>query len=181
MRLIHETCGRLIAEATGGDAAVSSLLAAITANESGGCRQTFRFAPENYQRLVGLLDGGEKQVDGVTRAQLETRLKAPRTPADREALLKRLAGRHGYTQIAGYYSILWKEPVEALAEKARHFSFAALLLERFCHQFHLDPAVHAAEIGRCWNAGHPSGRTRSALYSWRLQERMRLYRVVCGS
>ena len=178
MRSIHETCGRLIAEATAGDAGVSALLAAITANESGGCRQTFRFDPANFQKLAGLLNGSEPKLDGLTRVQLEKHLSAARSDADRRDLLKKLAGLHGYTQIAGYYSIVWKAPLEALIEKSRHFTFALLLLERFCRKFQLDPAVHAAELGRCWNTGHPNGRTRSPLYSWRLQQRIKLYREI---
>lgn len=178
MRSIHEACGRFIAEAAGGDAALSALLAAITANESGGCRRGFRFAPSNYQRLTALLAGSEAKVDGVTRAQLEKRLSAARAEAERSALLKQLAGLHGYTQIAGYRSIAWKVPLEALLDKEKHFHFAVDLLKQFCEQFELDPATHAAELGRCWAAGHPNGAPASPLYSWRLQERMRLYREI---
>jgi hypothetical protein len=178
MRSIHETCGALIAEAAGGDLVRGALLAAITANESGGCRSTHRFVPAHYQRLLGLLNGAEQEVGGLTRARLEKQLSTAGSDAERAALLKKLAGLYGYTQIPGYYSIVWKIPLEALAEKGRHFQFAALLLDRFCKEFNLDPAVHAAELGRCWNAGHPNGRTRSALYSWRLLERIRLYREI---
>ena len=121
MRWIHETCGREIAEATGGDPERSALLAAITANESGGCRQAYRFAPANHQKLLALLDGAESKVDGLTRAQLEKRLSAAGSEAGRAALLKTLAGLHGYTQLAGYFSILWKVDLEALTDKARHF------------------------------------------------------------
>jgi hypothetical protein len=178
MRAIHETCGRLIAEAAGGDPDLSALLAAITANESRGCRQTFRFAPERYRKLMELLRGDAAEVDGVSRRQLQERLSGLHSEAEQDGLLKRLAGLHGYTQIAGYYSILWKAPVEALMEKQRHFRFAVLLVERFSREFHLDPAAHPAEIGRCWNAGHPNARTRSALYCWRLQDRMKIYREI---
>jgi hypothetical protein len=178
MRSIYEACGPLIAEATGGDPARSALLAAITANESGGCRSTYRFAPVYYQRLLGLRNGAARDVDGLTRAQLERRLRAAGSETEQVVLLKKLAGLHGYTQIPGYYSIVWKVPLEALAEKSRHFQFAVILLERYCTEFGLDPAAHAAELGRCWNAGHLYGRTNSALFSWRLLERMRLYREM---
>lgn len=181
MRSIYETCGPLIAEATSGDPARSALLAAITANESGGCRTTYRFAPAHYQRLLGLLGGAERDMNGLTRAQLEKRLSAAVSEVERAALLKKLAGLYGYTQIPGFYSIVWKAPLEALPEKSRHFRFAVILLERYCKEFGLDPAAHAAEIGRCWNAGHPNGQTHSALYSWRLRERMRLYTEIAGA
>ena len=177
MRSIQGSYGRLIAEATGGDAARSALLAALAASESGGNRQAYRFVPANHQRLLGLLSGDESRLDGLTRAQLEKRLDAAGSQAERQELLKRLAGLHGYTQIAGYHSIVWKEPLEALAERARHFSFAALLLDRLCREFELDPAWHATELGRRWNAGLD----RSAIYVWRLEERMRLYREVVDS
>ena len=175
MRSIREICGRQIEEAAGGDAVLSALLAAITANESGGHRQAYRFDPANHERLAALLRGGEAEVDGVTGAQLEKCLSAARTEAERAALLKKLAGLHGYTQIAGHHSIAWKAPIEELTEKGKHFSFAVLLLERYCREFGLKPGEHAAELGRCWNAGHPYGKTRSALYSWRLRERMKIY------
>lgn len=180
MRAIRENCGASIAEASGSDAAWGALLAAITANESGGCRQTYRFAPENHQRLIALLEGRETKVDGVTRMQLEKRLSAAGSDAERVALLKKLAGLHGYMQIAGHHSIVWKATLEALVEKERHFQFAMLLLKGYCEEFGLEPARHAAELGRCWNAGHPNGATRSPLYSWRLQERMRVWREVEG-
>ena len=178
MRSIHENCGAAIAEATAGDAAWSALLAAITANESGGCRQTYRFAPEKHQRLVELLEGREAKVDGLTRMQLEKALGAASGESERGALLKKLAGLHGYTQIAGYHSIGWKTTLEVLVEKERHFQFAMMLLRRYCEDFGLEPSSHAMELGRCWNAGHPNGATRSPLYSWRLQERMRVWREV---
>lgn len=174
MRRIAETCGREIAAATGGDAVRGAMLAAITANESGGWRQTYRFVPANYQKLMALLSGAESNLDGLTRGQLEKSLRVAASEGERTALLKRLAGLHGYTQIAGYFSIIWKVPLDALAEKGRHFQLAARRLDELCREFQLDPALDPVELGRCWNAGHPNGRTRSPLYSWRLQERMKL-------
>jgi len=175
MAWIREACGAEIAEAAGGDRAMETLLAAITANESGGCRQAYRFAPENHERLSALLKGAEGEVEGVTGAQLEQRLAGAPNAAEREALLKRLAGLHGYTLLPGYLSIGWGATLEELVEKTKHFRYAARRLEELCRRFGLDPARQAAEVGRSWSAGHPNGRTRSALYSWRLQERMRLY------
>ena len=175
MRWIEQSCGREITEATGGDRVRGALLAAIAANESGGCRQAYRFAPENYQRLLGLLSGGESKVEGLARGPLEKWLSAAASELQRMELLKKLAGLHGYTLIPGYCAIEWKAPIEALVERERHFSFAARRLERLCRDHHLDPTTQAVEVGRCWNAGHPGGRTRSPLYSWRLRERMRLY------
>ncbi len=181
MRSIRESCGAAIAEASGGDAAWSALLAAITANESGGCRRTYRFAPENHLRLVAVLEGREAKGDGGTRAQLGKGLREAASDADRVALLKKLAGLHGYMQIAGHHSILWEVTLEELVEKERHFQFAMLLLKGYCEEFGLDPATQAVELGRCWSAGHPNGATRSPLYSWRLQERMRMWREEEGA
>jgi hypothetical protein len=180
MRSIRDDCGEAIVEACGGDEALTTLVAAIAANESGGSRRGFRFAPPNYVRLTALLAGAEAKFDGVTRVQLEKRLSAAPTESERAALLKQLAGLHGYTQIAGYRSIAWKIPLDALWEKKKHFEFAVELLRGYCGEFGLEPARHALELGRCWSAGHPSGVPASALYTWRLTERMRLYRdLVC--
>ncbi len=180
MRSIRESCGAWIAEATGGNAELNALLAAITANESRGCRSAFRFVPALHQELVALGNGSGPKVDGLTRAQLDKCLSAAGSDAERAALLKRLAGLHGYTHIPGYNAILWKAPLEALTEKERHFGFAVRLLERLCREHQLDPAKQAAEIGKRWNGGRCCGRTQSALYGWRLGERMRLYREMEG-
>jgi hypothetical protein len=176
MRSIRESIGVELAEAAKGDKDREALLAAITANESGGSRQAFRFDPETLQKLQALLAGSVKDVEGLTKAHLEKRLQAEESDAARGELLKKLAGSHGYTLIPGYFSILAKTPLEALTDRNKHFHIALKRLEHFCKEFELDPAQHAAALGRAWNTGHPNGRTRSSLYSWRLQERMRLYR-----
>ena len=75
MQSIRQVCGGLIAEAAAGDGARGALLAALAASESGGHRQAYRFVPANYLRLQRLLSGEESRVDGLTRAQLETRLE----------------------------------------------------------------------------------------------------------
>ncbi len=181
MRSIHESCGALIAQASGGDAAVNALLAGITANESRGCRSAFRFVPALHQELVALSNGSVPKVDGVTRPQLDKCLSVAGSESEKAGLLKRLAALHGYTHIPGCNAILWKAPLEALTEKERHFGFAVRLLERLCREHDLNPAEHAAEIGRRWNGGRCCGRTQSALYAWRLGERMRLYREIEAS
>jgi len=181
MRSIHESCGALIAEATGGDRERNALLAAIAASESRGCRSAFRFVPALHQELVALWHGSGPKVDGLTRAQLDKCLSAIGSETEKGALLKRLAGLHGYTHIPGYNAIRWKVPLEALSEKERHFGFAARMLERLCQEHRLDPTQHAAEIGRWWNGGRSCGRTQPGLYAWRLGERMRLYREMEGT
>jgi hypothetical protein len=178
MQSIFDNCGRRIAKATCGDATRNALLAAIAANESGGRPGHYRFSFENYGCLLGLLKGDASGPNGLTRRQLEKRLREPGPETESGALLKKLAGLYGYTQIPGYYSIVWNASLEALMEEESHFSFAAALLDRICRQFHLDPETQTAAIGRCWNAGHASGRASSALYSWRLVERMKLYRGI---
>ncbi|MBI3667257.1 MAG: hypothetical protein HY236_13705 [Acidobacteria bacterium] len=175
MAWIRQSCGREIAAATGGDPARSALLAAIAANESGGRREAYRFAPAVYQRLMGLLEGSESKIEGLTRAQLEKWLSAAGSEAQRKERLKKLAGLYGYTQIPGYCAIEWKASFGALTDKARHFQFAIRRLDSLCREHQLDPATQAVEVGRCWNTGHPHGRMRSGLYSWRLRERMRWY------
>jgi hypothetical protein len=178
MRSIRESCGAEIAEAMGGDRDREALLAAIVANESGGSRQAFRFDPEVLERLRGLLAGTVEEIEGLKKETLEKRLSAEESEAARSELLKKLAGLHGYTMIPGYFTIISKTSLEALTDRSKHFHIAGKRLERFCKKFELDPALHAAALGRCWNTGHPNGRTKSALYSWRLQERIRLYREV---
>jgi hypothetical protein len=175
MRSIREACGLEIAEATKGDRNKAALLAAITANESGGSRQAYRFEPDNLEKLRALLAGTVPDVDGLKKEALEKKLAAAESELARVELLKKLAGLHGYTLIPGYYSIAAKSTLEGLTDKNKHFHIAAKRLDYFCKEYELDPAVNQASLGRCWNTGHPNGRTRSALYSWRLQERIRLY------
>ena len=174
MRRIRENCGSLIEEAAGGDPARGALLAALTANESGGSARAYRFEPNNYERLTKLLAGADENVDGLTRPQLEGRLGVV-AEGERDTHLKRLAGLHGHTHLPGYCSILWNVPLEALIERRGHFHLAARRLDELCRQFGLEPRRNAAELGRCWNAGHPNGATRSSLYSWRLQTRLKMY------
>jgi hypothetical protein len=175
MQWIRETCGAEIDKATGGDRMKSALVAAITANESEGRRQTFRFVPEIHHKLLGLLSGGESKLEGLTKAQLEKFLSGAQTEAERAELLKRLAGLHGYTQLPGYFCIGWKVPLEALTDKERHFELAMRRLEEISKDHKLPPDTDPAELGRYWSSVHPNGRSRSALYLWRLQQRMQLY------
>lgn len=170
MELIRRNCGRQIEEAVGGDPARAALLAAIAASESGGSRKAFRFEPAIHERLVGLLEGGESSVDGVTRVQLEKKLSGMKSEFERNMLLKRLAGMHGYTLLPGYCSLAWKTTLEALTDKERHFAFAARRLEQICREMELDPETQAGEVAWQWN-----GRSRSALDGWRLRVRMGLY------
>ncbi len=173
MQWIRESCGKEIAHATGGDAARGALLAAIAANESGGCREAYRFSPANHQKLLALLRGEQSDSGGLTRAQLEKRLGIA-AERERTALLKKLAGRHGQTQLAGYHTVVWNVPLEALTDKALHFELAARRLEELCREFELDPATQPLEVGRLWN-GEDGNQLRSGVYAWRLGVRMRLW------
>jgi hypothetical protein len=175
MLRIRENCGAEIDKATGGDRALSAFLAAITANESEGRRQAYRFIPELHHKLLGLLQGTETKFEGVNKTQLEKYLGSAESEGARQELLKRLAGLHGYTQLPGYCCIGWKIPLDTLTDKEKHFELAIRRLEEIAEHFKLPPEAEPAELGRHWSAAHPNGRARSALYLWRLQERMRLY------
>lgn len=175
MLRIRESCGAEIDKATGGDRARSALIAAITANESEGRRAAYRFIPELHHKLLGLLQGGEGKVEGVTKAQIEKYLGTAETEGERAELLKRLAGLHGYTQLPGYYCVGWKLPLDVLTDKERHFELAVRRLDELAKDHKLAPDTEPAELGRYWSTAHPNGKARSALYLWRLQERMRLY------
>jgi hypothetical protein len=172
---IREGCGAEIDKATGGDRARSALLAAITANESEGRRQAYRFIPDLHQKLLGLLQGAESKFDNLTKAQLEKFLSGAETEGERAELLKRLAGLHGYTQLPGYYCVAWKVSLDALIDKERHFELALRRLEEITKEHKLPAETEPAELGRYWSTAHPNGKARSALYLWRLQQRMQLY------
>jgi len=174
MLRIRENCGEEIDKATGGDRARSALLAAITANESEGRRAAFRFVPELHDKLAAMLQGAEGKVEGVTKAQLEKYLGAV-AEEERAEALKRLAGLHGYTQLPGYYCISWKLPLDALTDKEKHFELAVRRIEEIEKEHKLAPDTQPAELGRYWSTAHPNGKARSALYHWRLQQRMQLY------
>ena len=180
MQWIQGSCGKEITEATGGDAARGALLAAIAANESGGCRDAYRFSPANHQKVVALIRGEESTLSRLTRAALEKWLGKTRSERERAALLKKLAGLHGYTQIAGYYTVIWNVPLEALHDKALHFELAARRLEELCREFELDPETQPIELGRLWNS-EDGNRLRSGVYGWRLGARMRLWGQLGGT
>ena len=175
MLRIRENCGGEIDKATGGDPARSALLAAITANESEGRRAAYRFIPELHDKLLGLLRGGEGKVEGVTKAQLEKYLGTAETEGERAELLKRLAGLHGYTQLPGYFCVGWKLPLDVLTDRERHFELAVRRLEEIAKDNKLPPDTNPTDLGRYWSNAHPNGNARSALYLWRLQQRMQLY------
>ena len=175
MRRIREACGREIEAATNGDLTRAALLAAITANESGGSGSAYRFEPLIYSRLQCLLQGEEQEVEGVKREQIEKILRGVKSEFERAALLRKVAGRHGYTQIPGWCAVLWDAPLEDLTRKATHFGLALRRLEELCNCFRLDPERDALDVGRAWSTGHPMGQTRSALYSWRLGLRRSLW------
>jgi hypothetical protein len=178
MPLLHESCGIFIATASGGCAAASAFLAAITANETAGRRQAYRFSPANYEKLAELAKGEIPEFDHVTPLALEGYLTSAKRGVDRAALMKRLAGDHGYTHLPGYCSVLWGLPLEALVSKNQHFELAMRRLSQICREFHLDPAVHPLEIARRWNGGDMGGRAGSGVYSWRLMERIKAYREI---
>ena len=174
MSRIREGCGAEIDKVTGGDRKRSALLAAITANESEGRRQAYRFVPELHDQLVALLAGRETKVHGITKAALEKFLAQAETDGERAELLKRLAGMHGYTQIPGYYCVIWKLPIDALTEKERHFELVQRRLDEISKEHELPPETDPVELGRFWSALQPNGKGRS-LFLWRLQTRIQIY------
>ena len=177
MEWIHSSCGREIAEATGGNRSRSALLAALTANESGGRRHRYRFAPGIHERLRELCRAAG-EMDGLTSEQLLERLGRAGSEEAKAALLKMLAGLHGYTQMPGYLSVRWGVPVEEFLDPGRHFQYAARRLEDLCSRLGWDAEGNAEGLGRLWTG--ETGNARSGIYGWRLRKRMRLYAGIEG-
>jgi hypothetical protein len=145
-----------------------SFIMALTAGETGqwlinNAEVPIRFEPSIYAALLDVQRGSKKNYGEITTAMLAS-------TADAE--LRDYASSWGLTQILGYITLAWKEPLSLIQNPATHYNGTLRLLGEFERSFWLDPTKDFEEFARCWNSGSPHGKTYDPNYANNLIERM---------
>lgn len=91
--------------------------------------------------------------------------------------LREYASSWGMTQILGYLTLAWKEPLALIQNPSTHYNGTLRLLGEFERSFWLDPSKDFEDFARSWNSGSPHGKTHDPAYVSNLMERM----AVCAS
>ena len=178
LRSIRKVCGREIEEAAEGDPRRCSVLAALTANGSGGSPDARRFSPVLYENLRQKLQGGERLPTVLaSRREMESYLKKYGQGSEQDTL-RLLGSLHGCTLIAGYHCARWKIPLDELKDASSHFFHANRLIEDFCSKYRLDPEADLARLGHLRAAEQGLGGTKTSMYVGRLRMRVDLYRRI---
>lgn len=115
---------------------LDSFIAALIANESGGDADAMRFEPAVFRHL------------------------AHDHPDWNIKKLEDNAHSWGLTQIMGYH---YPGPPSDLCDPDTAISLTVGMLHDFCQQFHLAD-TDWSNLFRCWNTGHPSGKTYDPAY-----------------
>jgi hypothetical protein len=199
MLRIYEKWHVEIVNATRNSSISAPLVAALTANESGGDPDAHAFEPGVYGQLRAVIKGEQPVFGSIVAADLvrlaeedieaqaeksalqmiqEARQFPGVSPAVQEKVLRQMATSWGLTQIMGYQTIERKKTMRYLLNPASHYQFAVELLEELGRRFHLNPSKDAEPLFRCWNAGHPDGKTFDPDYVLRGVQRLRLYSVI---
>ena len=178
MKSIHDSCRRDIGRAVRGDPEEHALLAALTANGSGGYSKACRFSPALHDALSGRLKGLRSSLPLVPRRDLERYLETFGAAGDREAALRQLATFHGLTQIAGFHCARWGVSVDELLDDSTHFSLAARLIAEFRAKSDLKLERDLPALGRRWTAGRGLRDSGVSMYVGRLKMRFDIYRWI---
>lgn len=187
---IREKYSAYIEPACKGTVFPASLLAALTANETGLDPTKTRFESSVFVDLAQVLAGtkanfGSIGADDISGYIAGVRPGAPLgwgpSPAATSSALASLATSWGPTQIMGYQVMtLPLCKVADLLNLTLHFEWTVRLLIRFQREFHLsgdftDETGDASAYFRCWNTGRPDGQTFDPHYAENGLRRMRIY------
>lgn len=185
---IREKYSAYIDSACRGSGFPASLLAALTANETGIDPTKSRFESNVFVDLAQVL-AGKKANFGSIGAEDILHFISPEQPEVRDDVvlslrdLMNLATSWGPTQIMGYHIFqfpTFKSTVDYLANLSSHYVIAVALLTQFKSEFHLsgdftDETDDASAYFRCWNTGRPDGQTFDPHYAANGLRRMRIY------
>ena len=177
LRSIRKVCGREIEEAVEGDPRRCAVLAALTANGSGGSAGARRFSPALYENLRQKLQGVRLPAVLASRRELERYLKKHGQGSERDGL-RRLGSLYGYTLIPGYHCARWKIRLEELKDASSHFFHANRLIEDYRGKYRLDLEEDLARLGHLWAGEQGLGGTKTSMYVGRLRMRVDLYRRI---
>jgi len=198
---VFERCHHHLLEACKYSSVPPEFLAALTANESGADPKAVRFEPAVYRHLRAVADGRNPTYGGIGPKDLAAEVQEMLHPKagefhsryltqssraiHRQALsvledeaLREFASSWGFTQIMGYHMVGRSGTVRDLLDPAFHFGVALQLLSEFAHDFQLDLTREFEELFRCWNTGHPQGRSSDPAYVENALRRMNLYRAL---
>lgn len=184
MEKIYAQHGAAIAEACKASAIPPAFVAALIANESGGNPDAKRFEKNVLADLWEVLLGRKANYGSISTRNIADhieRVTSSLDNADSFVRLDRLASSWGLTQIMGYH-VLDKTlvPVPALDPSTMtainmSLYYTVALLERFAKEFHIDERREFEKLFRCWNSGHPDGKTFDPEYVPNGLIRMKLY------
>lgn len=163
----------------------ASLLAALTANETGLDDKKNRFESSVFVDLAQVLAGKKANFGSIGSIDIEAFLARDLRPLGLNELrvsvvsLMTLATSWGPTQIMGYQVL--SSPLGRIGELqdvSLHFEWAVRLLTLFEREFRLSGDFNDADAEqyfRCWNTGRPDGRTFDPNYAANGIRRMRIY------
>ena len=169
MQRVGRICGPLWDAISPPDRPTSSFpkafIMALTAGETGQWIVTnpdvpHRFEQGIYEPLFDVQMGRRKNYGAITQPMLEGKE------------LRDYASSWGLTQILGYLTLAWNEPLSMIQNPATHYNGTLRLLGEFERQFWLDPTKDFEEFARCWNSGSPHGKTYDPNYVSNLLARM---------
>jgi hypothetical protein len=198
MDKIKVDLGDYIADAAAGTPFAPALLAAITANESGGVPNATRFEPAVCAQLSRVIAGqvAAYAPPGIMRpigAQDLTKCCYPPpsgwqgdpdprwTPAQSHQCLINLATSWGPTQIMGWHSLELGIPLSKIVQLGTHYEVAVKLLNWFYTHYLLADRDDLGLDGipgallNCWNTGDPKAPTYDPDYVANGLARMALY------
>jgi len=183
--------GAQIDAAVAGTAFPASLVAALTANETGLDYTATRLEPAVLGDLCLVLVGRKQYYGAISRAQLLDHFPPSFKPDQFATALINLAMSWGPTQIMGFQSLAGGYPLSELAQPAKHFPHTVQMLEAFAKQFNLVVDVTTPDSGnvrgqtvnfeglfRCWNSGRPDGKTFDPNYAAKGLARMVAYEAL---
>ena len=180
MRSIFEDLSEAIDRATAGNEARAAVLAALTANGSGGAAGAYRFSPPQLDALSRSL-ADEASVDlPVTKRAVRNWLEMFSRGGDEKAAIRGLAGLHGYTLIAGIHAVRWGISLDELTTSRDHFTLANRLIDEYCVDHSLGLPQDLGPLGRLWTNGWGLRDGSVSMYAERLKMRFEIYRKIVG-
>jgi hypothetical protein len=176
MTKIKTDCGPWIKDAIDGTPYPAELLAAITANESGGDPRAQRFEPKVFGHLAQVLVGQKANYGAIGGEDLAGQL--PKGIRDAILQLMSYATSYGPTQIMGYEALVGGYNVAELPNLQTHYRHAVKMLEDFDKRYQLSARNEWGLFFHCWNDGSPTAPTEDPAYTSRGLDRMGIYKLL---
>ena len=182
MLRVRTICGAAIEEAVRNTPYPPALLAALTANESGGNLAATRFESGVLGQLAQVIVGHRANFGSIGAEDLKLFCSGSpaRSFSDMLLALGNLATSWGPTQIMGYQALAGHYPLGDLSSLDRHYGHAVKMLDDFAARFNLGPPFEEGEVNwlrffYCWNTGQPDGKLTDPNYAVNGVARMATY------